>query len=321
MHILKIEKKRLYRLLDKFRQRYELIAPVKTDLVRFEKINNAKEICLEKNSYFPAKEFFFKKQEILFQFDGNKFTVPKSKTPERIFFGLRRCDLNGIMHQDKVFIEDGKDPYYKEAREKSFLLGYHCNKAPMPYCFCGSLDLKDFFDLMFYDKGDHFLVEVGSEKGNFLVNKFKQFFRGTNLEIKSNEKIIPDTDRLQKKDISGLYDNENWKKGVDICLSCGACTTLCPTCYCFEIHDEVKADNPKKGERIRQWSSCQIQEFTRVAGSFIFRKKREERFKHRIYHQLQYFREKYGINMCVGCGRCIEGCPTRIDFVKIINEM
>ncbi len=321
MQVYKVEKRGVDKFLQLLKNNFELIAPVKTDLVRFEKINNIKDIYLEKNSYFPAKEYFFKKEETLFQFNGNKFTEIKEKHTERIFFGVRRCDLNAIKHQDLVFIEDAKDPYYMEAREKSFLLGYHCSKAPTPYCFCGSLDLKDFFDLMFYDKGAHFLVEVGSEKGNFLINKFKQFFKGTNLEIKSNEKIIPDTDRLQKKDISGLYDNKNWKKGVDICLSCGACTTLCPTCYCFSIKDEVKVSNPKQGERKRSWSSCQLQEFTRVTGNFVFRKEREQRFKHRIYHQLEYFKEKYGINMCVGCGRCIEGCPTRIDFVKIINEM
>ena len=143
----------------------------------------------------------------------------------------------------------------------------------------------------------------------------------TNAAITQKEKIIPRADRLDKKDISHLYDHPDWKKGVDICLSCSACTALCPTCYCFEIHDNVGTKNPKEGERKRSWSSCQVQEFTKVAGEHVFRKEREERFKHRIYHQLDYFKQKNGINLCVGCGRCIEACPTRIDFVEIINEM
>jgi len=321
MQVLRLEKKRLNHFLNVMKKGFELIAPVKSDLVRFSKIHHAEEIQLTKNSYFPVKEYFFKKEETLFQFEGTRITVPAYEAKKRVFFGIRRCDLNAIKNQDIVFIRDMGDPYYKAARENSYLLGYHCNTAPSPYCFCGSLDLVDFFDLMFFDKEDHFLVEVGSEKGKSLTEKYQEFFTDSQRLITQNEKTIPGVHRLENKDISRFYDHQDWKKGADICLSCGACTTLCPTCYCFEIHDEVKTADPVKGERKREWSSCQLQEFTRVAGDHIFRKEREDRFKHRIYHQLQYFKEKYGVQMCVGCGRCIEGCPTRIDFVRILNEM
>src|SRR3989344_221211 len=320
MEVLKTDKKRLLTFLNKLKANYELIAPVKTDLVRFQKINDINEIYLEKNSYFPVKEYFFKKEETLFSFKGNKIEAPKLETPKRAFFGIRRCDLNGIHHQDKAF-ELVKDPYYKAARENSFLIGYHCNTAPSPYCFCGSLELVDFYDLMVYDRKDHFLIEIGSKKGEALVKKYKRYFSASDKVITKEEKVIPGADRLDKKDISKFYDNPDWEKGVSQCLSCGACTALCPTCYCFDIKDEVKAKNPKEGERKRSWSSCQVPEFTKVSGGHVFREKREERFKHRIYHQLEYFKEKNGVNLCVGCGRCIQGCPTRIDFVDILNKM
>ncbi|MBS3158455.1 4Fe-4S dicluster domain-containing protein [Candidatus Woesearchaeota archaeon] len=324
MQIFRQDKKDLAKFLDKLRQSYELIAPLKKDLVRFESIKNSEDISnihLEKNSYFPIKEYFFKKQEVLFQFDGDKITVPRFNTTEKVFFGIRKCDLNAIHHQDMVFLEQADDPYYAAARKGTYLLGYHCNEAPSEYCFCGSLDLIDFFDLMFYDRKDYFLVEVGSEKGRALVEKYKEYFTKTDKQITSQDKVIKNADRLEKLDISKLYDNKDWKKGVGLCLSCTACTSLCPTCYCFEIKDEPSIKGPKKAERKRSWSSCQLPEFTRVAHDHVFRKEREQRFKHRIYHQLDYFKQRNGVNLCVGCGRCIEGCPTRIDFVKIINEM
>ncbi len=324
MQILRQDKQTWLEFLAKLRQDYELIAPLKKDLVRFEKItddNSIKDIYLDKNSYFSIKEYFFKKQEILFQFDGDKVTVPRFKTAQKVFFGLRRCDLNAIHHQDIVFIEQANDPYYAAARKGSYLLGYHCDEAPSEYCFCGSLELIDFFDLMFYERKDHFLVEIGSEKGKLLIERYKEYFTATNEKITQQDKIIKNADRLEKIDISKLYDNPDWKKGVDLCLSCTACTSLCPTCYCFEIHDGPSIKGPKKAERKRSWSSCQLPEFTRVAHDHVFRKEREQRFKHRIYHQLDYFKQRNGVNLCVGCGRCIEGCPTRIDFVKIINEM
>lgn len=318
MQVFGFEKKRLNEFLEELKKNFQLIAPVKRDITRFEIINDVKEINLEKNPLIPVKQYFFKAEETLFHFNSVEIKPLKLEKPKRIFFGLRKCDLNAIKHQDMVFIEDAKDHYYRALRENSYLIGYHCNNACTEYCFCGSMELVDFYDLMFYD-GDNFLVKSGSEKGNFLIKKYKKYFKATNT--KPNEEMLCDTDRLKKKDISNLYYHGDWKKGVELCLSCTACTALCPTCYCFESYDEVSTKDTKKGERKRKWSSCQLQEFSRVAGNHIFRKEREDRFKHRIYHQLDYFKKKYSINLCVGCGRCIEGCPTRIDFVKIINEM
>ena len=299
----------------------EVIAPVEEDVVRFKRISKPAEISLKKQAWFPAKEFFFKKKQTMFLYIGNEIHEPRQEHTSRIFFGLRKCDLNAIHKQDNVYMHDVHDPYYIAARENATLIGYHCETPPSEYCFCGSMDLKDYHDLMYYERGDHFLVEVGSEKGHDLVKKHPKYFDKYHRALTQAERTIKGADRLKRKDIKTLYNSPDWEKGVSQCLSCGACTTLCPTCYCFEIHDEPDTDNIKKGKRERSWSSCMLQEFTRVAGNHIFRKERDERFKHRIYHQLQYYKEKYGEDLCVGCGRCITGCPTRIDFVKMINEM
>jgi ferredoxin len=321
--VYRIKRDELNIFLEGFARKNQLVAPLKGKLAKFElvKEEQVKDIYLEKNTYFPAKEFFFKKNETVFTFKDNKIQEPKLETPKRIFFGLRRCDLNAVKHQDKVFMEQIKDPYYMAARENSYLLGFHCWEAPSKYCFCGTLNLADYYDLMFYDKKDYFLVEVGSDKGKELIKEFKTLFEDIDITITKEEKKIKGADRLLKDDIKGLYDHPDWQKGVNQCLSCAACTNLCPTCYCFELHDETKTSNIQEGKRVRNWSSCQVLDFSRVAGEHVFRQKREERFKHRIYHQLEYFKERYGVNMCVGCGRCIQGCPTRIDFVQIINEM
>jgi L-lactate utilization protein LutB len=36
---------------------------------------------------------------------------------------------------------------------------------------------------------------------------------------------------------------------------------------------------------------------------------------------LEYFRERYNVTLCTGCGRCISFCPTRINWVDMINRM
>ena len=306
-------------------KKYDFIAPVigneekKVSKSFFRKINSAEEIYLEKIAYYPVKSFFFDAEETIFEFKGQRVIDPKLKLRERVFFGLRRCDLNGIWHQDVVFLDENKDPFYKARRDVSLLIGLHCREGN-EYCFCNSFELKDFFDLMFYDKGDIYAIETGTEKGEKFVKEFPAFFKAVENIITEEDKKIINKKKLNSIDIKELYSREEWKQGADICLSCGACNFLCPNCHCFDINDVVNFDL-KTGKRIRNPASCQLRSFTRVAGDQIFRNARLARFKHRIYHQIQYFKDRHNVVFCTGCGRCIEGCPVRIDWVNIINGM
>ncbi len=320
--MLKINKLSFNDFLADIMRYNELVAPIKTDESRFDTITDISKINLELHSYFPAKKFFFKKQQTLYKAENGKFTVPEisAEKKQRVMIGLKRCDLNSIKRQDIMFTKDTKDPYYIEERERTILIGYHCRQQADEYCFCSSMDLGDYYDLMFYEKDDAYLVEIGSEKGRNFVDRYRKYFWDTEIFLRPEDRRIETTLQLTKKNIAPYHDHPAWKKGVDLCFSCAACVTLCPSCYCFDLYDESDA-KLQCHEKKRTWASCQLQCFTKVAGGHVFRQTKEDRFKHRIYHQLQYFKEKHGMNLCTGCGRCIRGCPTRINFVKILNEM
>ncbi|MFC1648840.1 4Fe-4S dicluster domain-containing protein [Nanoarchaeota archaeon] len=321
MKILELHKDRLDDFVKAVTETYEFIAPVKTDETRFQAITSADQINLEEQPMYPLKRYFFTDKEILFKYNGKDIEVPEIEVPRRIFFGVRHCDLNAIKHQDMVFLDANIDPYYKARREKALFIGYHCDIAPHKFCFCNSLKLDDYSDMMFYDKGKKFIVEVQTQKGMNFVKHFHEFFLETNYKFSDNDKKIKNFKELKKPaDLNEHYEDEKWEKGVKKCVSCAACTMLCPTCYCSGISDEADWDL-KKMQRVRTHASCQLPSFTKVAGGHVFRKSRSDRFKHRIYHQLQWFKERHGVDLCVGCGRCITGCPTKIDFVDIINEL
>ncbi|WP_274970841.1 4Fe-4S dicluster domain-containing protein, partial [Lachnoanaerobaculum orale] len=38
-------------------------------------------------------------------------------------------------------------------------------------------------------------------------------------------------------------------------------------------------------------------------------------------HKINAFRQRFGYNMCVGCGRCDTVCPEYISFSNIINKV
>ena len=311
-----LEKKRLNEFLRKVSKGKELIAPVKRNTLRFEVVENLSDICLEGRPLFPVKKFFSPAKQDLFKLNAADKKKPleeeKIKIKPRVIFGGRLCDFNGLLRLDKLFnSKEYQDDYYKAARENTLLLGVNCIPAPSKYCFCESMGLEKYYDLFFHDVGDKYYVEAGSPKGEVLIMNLEDYDFAM-PEIKTDKK-------LERKDLAQFYDNPAWNVENDKCLSCGKCTAHCTTCLCFDVNDELETD-VKHGKRFKEWDSCQFLNFTLVAGGGVFRKERLPRFKHRIYHKLQYFREKFGFDMCTGCGRCIEACPRLIDFTEVINK-
>jgi ferredoxin len=311
-----LEKKRLNEFLRKVSKGKELIAPVKRNTLRFEVVTDLNDICLQGRPLFPIKKFFSPARHDLMKLnvaDKKKpFEEEKVKIKPRVIFGGRLCDFNGLLRLDKLFnSKEYQDDYYKAARENTLLLGINCIPAPSKYCFCESMGLEKYYDLFFHDMGDKYYIEAGSPKGEALIMNLEDY-DFVMPEIKTDKK-------LERKDLAQFYDDLAWNAENDKCLSCGKCTSHCTTCLCFDVNDEMETDL-KKGKRFKEWDSCQFINFTLVAGGGVFRKERLARFKHRIYHKLQYFREKFGMDMCTGCGRCIEACPRLIDFTDVINK-
>jgi ferredoxin len=117
------------------------------------------------------------------------------------------------------------------------------------------------------------------------------------------------------------YEHPIWEKNAAKCYSCGSCNLVCPTCYCFDVSDDVEW-NLQGGERSRRWDGCMLEEFAKVGGGHNFRKKREERYRHRYYRKGKYLWDRMGQIACVGCGRCITACTTKISNpVEVYNTL
>ncbi len=111
-----------------------------------------------------------------------------------------------------------------------------------------------------------------------------------------------------------------WEEEGSRCLSCGSCILVCPTCYCFDVADEL-ALNLKTGERLRRWDACMLHAFSTVSGGENFRKKATERLKHRIHRKFNYLMKKHGQSVCVGCGRCVKACLAKISPKQIAQKI
>lgn len=307
-----LKKEDLNKFLYKIKSQQELIAPITTDATRFETIKFISQITLDKIPDFSPKKYLLPPSEDIFYFPESKINLAQflKRQKDKAIFGIRLCDINAFHILDKKLL--GKDPLYTQRREKITLIGIQCSKEIEKNCFCSSLNLKNHADLFFHDIKDSYYIEVKTKKGLKLVSRLKDYDYDA-------ERIITKK-TLENKELERYYDNKAWIDAAKKCTSCGICTSVCPTCHCFFTEDKVEMD-AKKGRRIRKLTSCQYGDFWKNQDNTKINFERSEMLKHRIYHKLSYFKKKFGIEMCTGCGRCITNCPSGIDFVKLINSL
>jgi ferredoxin len=311
-----IDKSDVPKFFDKILAKLEVIAPVShKGVIRFLPIASYSDIDFSRQSDYSAKKYFLPSPEALLSYNKDKPEV-NINFKQRVLV-LRPCDANAILNLDKTFLNDFPDPYYQKRRENTLLIVFKCT-SPYENCFCKSVNADDTtnYDLLFTDIGDKYVVSVGTPRVREFVDSklFSNIIRDGRMEICCQKK-------LEGVDKLGLnFDSKAWLSESEKCLSCNACIISCPTCYCFTVRD-MPSLNTSQGKRQRQWDYCYALDHTKVAGNYIYRSDRYKRFRHRIYHQLKYFRERHGKQLCVGCGRCINMCPTKIDMVQIVNAL
>lgn len=116
--------------------------------------------------------------------------------------------------------------------------------------------------------------------------------------------------------LSEKFDSPVWEELYKPCLACGTCTFVCPTCQCYDIKDY---DTGHGVQRYRCWDSCMYSDFTMMAHGNN-RTSQMQRFRQRFMHKLVYFpANNDGMYSCVGCGRCVEKCPSALNIVKVIK--
>jgi len=199
----------------------------------------------------------------------------------------------------------------------------------------GTATVKDGYDILLTDIGEAYVVDTASEKGEaLLAANAPSAADATAADIAARKAVQDKNDKHLNKhdlkcapaDIPALlekgYDSPVWKEKSETCFSCGTCNLVCPTCYCFDVQDDVEW-SLKEGQRSRAWDGCLLANFANVAGDHNFRKKREARFRHRLYRKGAYVPKKIGGEIaCVGCGRCVGACvPNIANPVAVYNQL
>ena len=251
----------------------------------------------------------------------------------QVLFGVHPCDVTAIATLDAAFYKGVPDPHYLARRNDTAIVCLDCAKPCDDTGFCldmGSLYPETGWDVMLTPADDQYYVEVKTDLGQALVSKAK--VRATTKQDMQGRQAFTEKKRGQfhfqlpfevkylPEVLDASYDSLVWEAIARRCFSCGSCNTTCPTCYCWDIADELTMDLTK-GCRTRRYDSCQIDPFATVAGGEDFRKDRSSRLRHRMFRKGKYILEQTGRTGCVGCGRCERACVAGISIKETFIQI
>jgi len=301
---------------------------------RFEKLDAAGEAVVDYDVTLQSpKKFIFPAREDLVTFAGREGRMPPAETRERIIFGVHPYDIHAIALLDEVFKDGEPDPYYLDRRARTTIVGVDVVK-PSVNAFCSSMGTATVhagFDLMLTPVEDAYFIRVGSEKGKAVLpgkavkkpsdTQRKEFHRAQDRAetLFALNKVVPPVRELPML-LEKHQHHPVWEELEKRCLGCGSCNLVCPTCYCFDVKDDMALDL-SSGVRYRTWDGCLLKDFTRVASGEVFRESRAHRNRHRFFRKGKYMIEKYNKPGCVGCGRCTTHCLADINPVEVFNAI
>ncbi len=282
------------------------------------------------------KDAFFPQFETLYtcRTEEGKLKIDPEELCRREFvvFGMRACDAAGLRVLDRVFLSEPVDTFYAARRELGTIVSIACGE-PEESCFCRAFGIDAAApdaDAAAWFSGERLLMKPQTEKGMRLVSSLSEYLTeedGAEAVIEEEQaKIRAITEKLPYSSLSlegwgsgetkRKFDSPLWEKLYRPCLACGTCTFVCPTCQCYDIKD-YKTKNGV--QRYRCWDSCMYSDFTLMAGGNN-RTTQLQRFRQRFMHKLVYFPENNeGMFSCVGCGRCVDSCPSSLNIVKVIK--
>lgn len=309
----------------------------KPDCYEFRRLDDVKKLRLDYDvTLQPPKNFFQPAVETLLTYKMPDDYKSQYETEPFILLGVHPYDMAAINQMNQIFRLDNCDAHYFARRDIATIIAVDV-VTPSKNVFASSMAtavVKEGYDILLTDIGQAYIAQADTQKGEKLLENAENATSADRDDLNKREQVWEknkkDLDRhhlnCSPSELPALlersYEHPVWEEKARTCFSCGSCNQVCPTCYCFNVQDDVGWDL-KTGKRQRAWDGCLLDGFTKVAGGHKFRKNRADRFRHRLYRKGKYVPAKIGGQIaCVGCGRCVGAClPDIANPVNVYNRL
>lgn len=272
----------------------------------------------------PLKHFFLPVKE--------NVTSERSGEKPRIIICPPNCDVEALALLDEIYLDkDFVDPFYRNRRKNTLIISSDCRYI-REHCHCLTYGIRPYStriaDLaiiiqdgravfrIISEKGEEFLKGIpaaGELNDDNILSEIEKEHSSTEALLSEANKGLPDY--MRTGEIVDSAQKEIWEKYSSHCVSCGACSTICPTCSCFLLID-------KPGfEKVKQLDVCQYPGFEKVAGGEDPLFKLHNRFRNRYMCKYVWKPGKFNPVACTGCGRCIEACIGKINKNELFMEL
>ncbi|HPM19226.1 MAG: hypothetical protein GT598_02720 [Bacteroidales bacterium] len=328
MQYLSIKKSDWDNHVDQLLLSFSVFAPVKNEYsLDYEEISSENISNISYNIPKPAtplKNFFLPVKE--------NVTSEGISGKKRVILGSPGCDVAGLRLLDEIYLDrEFNDIFYRSRRDNTIIIASDCLRI-QEHCHCTAYGIRpypeDGADLSVMLIDDVVLLRVISQKGIDFKNSFLPGLTPADdslvSEAENNHRKIESMLRDKWVDLPDYSKTGElvagakpgiWKKYSSRCVSCGACTVICPTCSCFLLID-------KPGfEKIKQQDACQYPGFERVAGGEDPLFRLSDRFRNRYMCKYVWKPQKFRASACTGCGRCTEACIGKIDKNELFLEL
>lgn len=249
-----------------------------------------------------------------------------------VILACRPCDAAGFTALDRPFLQGlFADPYYKARREALTIVSLTCATG-CETCFChwvgGGPTSPKGSDVLITEVEGGYVLQAVTPAGEALLeqtdlpdgaDKFP-LAEAARKAAWASLRPAPDISAARASLEAMFGDEDFWRQETARCISCGACTYFCPTCYCFNITDEGEPQSACGGKRLRSWDNCMSSRYTREASGHNPRPEKYQRMRNRVSHKFWTYPENWGDVLCSGCGRCIANCPVCLDIRAIVLD-
>lgn len=272
------------------------------------------------------KKYLLPPEEILFNYGLKErvqnIKISKYRDQKICLFGLNIFDLKALNLWRHIF---EKDLYFQNRLKKTLLIGSGPGAQAEFYVWKDKYE-EDFlehiqFDIFFLACGKKIEIFSGSRIGQNLLDSYGWTdyehiqFAGPIKE----EGILEDFFKI-KENLEKMSPNDPlWQELGSQCLSCGQCSVHCPTCFCYDLRDQIIGSNQIKRQRI--WSNCYLPEFSEITRQHKFLPTASSRIFFWYYHKFVRNMDEFSFPGCVGCGRCSQVCPVKIDINDVLKKI